>query len=74
VPADAETSEVVVIVSGVAALAMVTVAEFVWIGELLSLTATVKLKVPLAVGVPAITPAGERANPGGNWPELTVQL
>jgi hypothetical protein len=60
--------------SVVAALAIVTVAEFVWTGELLSLTTTVKLKGPFVVGVPDITPAGNSANPGGNWPELTVQL
>jgi hypothetical protein len=74
VPADAEAREVVVIASVVAALAIATVAEFVWAGELLSLTTTVKLKVPLAVGVPDITPAEERENPGGNWPELIVQM
>jgi hypothetical protein len=47
--------------SAVDALAMVTVAEFVWTGALLSLTTTVKLKVPLTVGVPDIAPTGERA-------------
>lgn len=64
----------VVMASAVDALAMVTVAEFVWTGALLSLTTTVKLKVPLTVGVPDIAPTGERASPGGNWPELMVQL
>jgi hypothetical protein len=74
VPAEAETREVVAIASVVVALAIVTVAEFVWAGELLSLTPTVKLKDPLAVGVPDISPVGERASPGGGWPELMVQL
>ena len=39
-----------------------------------SLTCTVKLLVPAAVGVPVITPAAEIANPSGSAPELILQV
>ena len=38
-------------------------------GELLSLTATVKLDVPLAVGVPEIKPALDMLRPAGRLPD-----
>ena len=33
----------------------------------------VKLKVPAAVGVPVMTPAGVREMPAGSWPALIDQ-
>ena len=39
-----------------------------------SVTCTVKLKVPLVVGVPDMTPLVDKFIPGGNAPELFVQL
>src|SRR5271155_1889609 len=41
-----------------------------------SVTCTVKWNVPLAVGVPLITPEGEIVSPGGSDPELgtTIQV
>lgn len=41
---------------------------------LLSPTVIVKLKVPVAVGVPEITPEAERVNPGGSAPAVTAKL
>ena len=38
-----------------------------------SLTWTVKLLVPMAVGVPVITPAGSRASPAGSAPVVIDQ-
>jgi hypothetical protein len=46
-------------------------ADAVCAGEELSVTATVKLEVPLAVGVPEITPALDRLSPVGRLPEAT---
>ena len=39
-----------------------------------SVTCTMKSNVPLLVGVPEITPLVARLNPGGNAPEMLVQL
>ena len=39
-----------------------------------SVTFTVKLNVPLVVGVPEITPLVARVNPDGNAPDMIVQL
>jgi hypothetical protein len=50
---------------------MVNIFEFV--AERESITVSVKLKVPLEVGVPEITPTEATFNPGGTWP-LDVQL
>jgi hypothetical protein len=45
--------------------------DFVLVGLLLSLTAAVKANLPLAVGVPEITPLlPDSANPGGSPPEV----
>lgn len=42
-----------------------------WTGELVSLTDAVKLKVPLAVGVPEIKPVdAARLKPAGREPEV----
>src|SRR5256885_422176 len=41
---------------------------------LASVAVTVKLKVPPAVGVPDIAPPGDKLNPEGNAPALTVKV
>jgi hypothetical protein len=44
-------------------------------GELLSVTESVKEKLPLESGVPEITPVVEdRVRPEGSWPVVTVQV
>jgi hypothetical protein len=43
-------------------------------GELESITRTVKLDWPAAVGVPLILPLANSINPEGKLPELTAQL
>ena len=49
--------------------------DLVCTGLLLSLTLTVKVDTPLAVGVPVITPLrAVRLNPSGRLPELIDQL
>ena len=49
-------------------------AVTVCVGDPLSVTATVNVEVPLAVGVPAITPALDSARPAGRLPETTDQV
>lgn len=44
-------------------------ADAVPAGDALSVTATVKVEVPDAVGVPEIVPELERVNPAGRLPE-----
>ena len=44
-------------------------AEAVWAGDPLSFTVTLKLAVPLAVGVPEITPPLDSVNPAGKLPD-----
>ena len=39
-----------------------------------SVTVTVKLAVPVAVGVPLITPVPDNVRPAGNVPELRDQV
>ena len=46
-------------------------ADCVWIGLLLSCTAAVNVDVPLAVGVPEMTPEDPRVNPAGRLPDVT---
>ena len=49
----------------------VILKAFVAVWELASLTCTVKLLVPVPVGVPEITPVAEaRINPEGRLPEV----
>ena len=49
--------------------------DLVCAGLLLSVTVTVKLDVPLAVGVPEIKPdEGEMLSPAGRLPAVTDQL
>ena len=61
---------VVVILSPPDLLLMVTVRAFVGLcaGDSESVTLTLKDAVPLAVGVPEITPAVESDNPAGKLP------
>ena len=40
--------------------------------ERLSTMSTVKLDVPVAAGVPLITPSEDKVRPDGNVPELSV--
>jgi hypothetical protein len=75
VPSVPEASVDDVIVSCVDAMVMVRGTDFVWTGLLLSLTVAVKLKVPLAVGVPEITPLPPaNASPAGRLPEVIDQV
>lgn len=46
-----------------------SLAETVCAGDPLSFTETVKFEVPLAVGVPEITPALDSNKPAGSFPE-----
>jgi hypothetical protein len=64
------TSTDEVIVSGPGETAIEVESDFVCDGLPLSLTDAVKLKVPLAVGVPEIAPATESVNPAGRLPEV----
>jgi hypothetical protein len=59
-----------VIVSGVGAPFTVidSCREAVWAGDALSETVTVKVAVPVAVGVPEITPPADIVNPAGRLP------
>jgi hypothetical protein len=51
------------------------VTDLVWPGELASVTAAVKVAVPLAVGVPAIKPVDVfRLRPAGRLPETKDQV
>jgi hypothetical protein len=54
-----------------AAITKVKVEFVVCCGDPLSFTVTPKVKVPVTVGVPEITPLdADRDNPAGSWPEL----
>jgi hypothetical protein len=46
-------------------------ADAVSAGDPLSFADTAKVEVPLAVGVPEITPALESARPAGSFPEAS---
>jgi hypothetical protein len=78
VPTCAEGTELVVICTGVTAAATVTLNAFVAVcavGTVESVTLAVKLNDPAVVGVPEIVPlAAASVRPGGNAPELMLQL
>jgi hypothetical protein len=76
VPGVPEASVEEVIVSWLdAMMEMVRGTDLVWTGLLLSLTVAVKVKVPLAVGVPEISPLlADNASPAGRLPEDTDHL
>jgi hypothetical protein len=58
-----------------AATAIEVAADLVWSGLPLSLTVAVKLEVPVAEGVPEITPVvAARVSPAGSLPEVIDQL
>ena len=57
-----------------AATVIDSVAVAVCCGELLSLTATVKLAVPLALGLPEMTPELDNVSPVGRLPDAIDQL
>jgi hypothetical protein len=50
------------------------VADFDCAGLSASVTVTVKLDVPLAVGVPEIVPLADRLRPAGRLPERIDQV
>jgi hypothetical protein len=53
----------------------VTLSDFVAVSKWASVTFTVKVLVPVPVGVPEITPVlGARASPAGTVPEMIDQL
>ena len=65
----ASVEEVMVREAAVAAID--NVADLIWDGLRLSPTVTTNLKIPPAVGMPAMVPAAaESERPGGNWPDV----
>jgi hypothetical protein len=77
VPCVPFANELVVTLTGVTAAATVNVSDFVAVcavGVVESVTLTLKVKEPEAVGVPEMTPAEDSVRPPGRDPELTVQL
>ena len=77
VPTCPEGTEAVVTCTGVTAAATVRVNDFVAVcavGVVESVTFTVKLKEPEAVGVPDMVPPKDSVRPAGKAPELTLQL
>ena len=68
VPA-ARLVDVIVSVAGVVPTVIDSCAEAVCAGDALSFTVTVKLDVPVFVGVPEITPPLESDSPAGRFPE-----
>ena len=53
---------------------MEKLAVWLWAGDPLSVAFTVKFEVPLAVGVPEMTPPAESVRPAGRLPALSDQL
>jgi hypothetical protein len=63
---------VIASLSGAAAFTVIdSLADCVCAGDPLSVTLTANVEVPLAVGVPEITPALESARPAGSFPEAS---
>jgi hypothetical protein len=48
--------------------------DALWAGLSLSCTVAVKFEVPLAVGIPEITPVEARLSPTGRLPDVTDHL
>lgn len=67
-------NEVVVTLSGARAMVMVNCAVAVRGLDSLSATWTVKVEVPLAVGVPETPPALLKLRPAGKLPEATLHV
>jgi hypothetical protein len=61
-------------VLGAALTAIDSGADAVCTGDPLSCTATVNVAVPLAVGVPEITPPLDIVNPAGKLPDAIVHI
>jgi hypothetical protein len=62
-------------VGGAAKVVIVVTADFVCTGLLLSVTVTVKVDIPLAVGVPEIVPVVDaKVRPPGRLPEVIDQV
>jgi hypothetical protein len=76
VPPSGRTYHVVPAVGGgAAAKVIVETADFVCTGALLSVTVTVKVDIPLAVGVPEIVPVADPSvSPAGRLPEVMDQV
>jgi hypothetical protein len=66
--AAAKLVDVIVRVAGAALTAIDSCADAVCAGDALSVTVTVKVDVPVVVGVPEITPAFVIVNPAGRLP------
>lgn len=54
--------------------AMVMVSACELVAPVASVTSAVKAKVPAAVGIPLMTPAGLRVSPGGSDPDSNDQV
>ncbi len=67
-------SDVVVIASVLKTILIVNVAVTTCCGTLLSASCTVNVLLPVAVGVPLITPALESERPAGNDPLATLHV
>ena len=68
--APARLVDVIVSLLGAAAFTVMdSEADCVCAGDPLSFTCTANVEVPLAVGVPEITPALDSDNPAGSLPE-----
>jgi hypothetical protein len=65
----AKLVDVIVSVLGAALTVIDSCTPAVCAGDPLSCTPTVNVEVPLAVGVPEITPELESANPAGRLPD-----
>ena len=62
------------IIRWLAPIVIERVALCVCTGDALSLTPTVNVDVPAAVGVPEIAPAAESVNPAGRLPDCNVHV
>ena len=72
--AEARIAEVMVRAEVVGATVIEVAAVWVCAGLLLSVTLTVKVEVPLWVGVPEITPVDDKLRPAGRVPETMDQV
>ena len=64
-----------VIAMGTGAITIERLVDFVWAGLSESATATVKFAVPVALGIPVISPVDVfRLSPAGMFPDTSDQL
>jgi len=74
-PAVTTGSDEARISSGAGVTEIVIGVDATWAGLQLSLTDTVKVEVPLTVGVPVMAPVADwRVSPEGRAPDVTVHL